>query len=154
MKLATNLRTRAAALFAMLFLCFGMIGGFTGMANQEGAWSQPFIVAAHAGNGQGGTTGTVDDLFNDNFNPSQDLGQNQDLDTVEGKVREVAQTVTTILTIISFACLLFWIARLAMSAGNPMTRKTALTGIMFSGVALALFGGAWVVVSFFWNFLN
>jgi len=35
-----------------------------------------------------------------------------------------------------------------------MTRKTALTGIMFSGVALALFGGAWVVVSFFWNFLN
>lgn len=109
MKLATNLRTRAAALFAMLFLCFGMIGGFTGMANQEGAWSQPFIVAAHAGNGQqgqGGTTGTVDDLFSDNFNPSQDLGQNQDLDTVEGKVREVAQTVTTILTIISFACLL------------------------------------------------
>lgn len=157
MKLATNLRTRAAALFAMLFLCFGMIGGFTGMANQEGAWSQPFIVAAHAGNGQqgqGGTTGTVDDLFSDNFNPSQDLGQNQDLDTVEGKVREVAQTVTTILTIISFACLLFWIARLAMSAGNLMTRKTALTGIMFSGVALALFGGAWVVVSFFWNFLN
>lgn len=157
MKLAINLRTRAAALFAMLFLCFGMIGGFTGMANQEGAWSQPFIVAAHAGNGQhgqGGTTGTVDDLFSDNFNPSQDLGQNQDLDTVEGKVREVAQTVTTILTIISFACLLFWIARLAMSAGNPMTRKTALTGIMFSGVALALFGGAWVVVSFFWNFLN
>ena len=38
MKLAINLRTRAAALFAMLFLCFGMIGGFTGMANQEGAW--------------------------------------------------------------------------------------------------------------------
>ena len=114
-------------------------------------------MAAHAGNGQqgqGGTTGTVDDLFSDNFNPSQDLGQNQDLDTVEGKVREVAQTVTTILTIISFACLLFWIARLAMSAGNPMTRKTALTGIMFSGVALALFGGAWVVVSVFWNFLN
>ena len=35
MKLAINLRTRAAALFAMLFLCFGMIGGFTGMANQE-----------------------------------------------------------------------------------------------------------------------
>ena len=54
MKLAINLRTRAAALFAMLFLCFGMIGGFTGMANQEGAWSQPFIVAAHAGNGQQG----------------------------------------------------------------------------------------------------
>ena len=41
MKLAINLRTRAAALFAMLFLCFGMIGGFTGMANQEGAWSEP-----------------------------------------------------------------------------------------------------------------
>lgn len=148
MKLAINLRARAAALFAMLFLCFGMIGGFTGMANQEGAWSEPFVVAAHAANK--GPEG----LFDENFNPSNDLDKTQNLDEMENKVRDVAQTVTTILTIISFACLLFWIARLAMSAGNPMTRKTALTGIMFSGVALALFGGAWVVVSFFWNFLS
>ena len=147
MKLAINLRTRAAALFAMLFLCFGMIGGFTGMANQEGAWSEPFVVAAHA---------SVNDLFADDKDVIDDLNneKNTNLDTVEDKVRDVAQTVTTILTIISFACLLFWIARLAMSAGTPMTRKTALTGIMFSGVALALFGGAWIVVSFFWNFLS
>lgn len=154
MKLAINLRTRAAALFAMLFLCFGMIGGFTGMANQEGSWSQPFIVAAHASGGR------VDDLFKDpgqngpTIQSQLDNSNQTNLSTVEDKVREVARTVTTILTILSFACLLFWIAKLAMSAGNPMTRKTALTGILFSGVALALFGGAWVVVSFFWNFLN
>ena len=112
MKLAINLRTRAAALFAMLFLCFGMIGGFTGMANQEGAWSEPFVVAAHA---------SVNDLFADDKDVIDDLNneKNTNLDTVEDKVRDVAQTVTTILTIISFACLLFWIARLAMSAGNP-----------------------------------
>lgn len=148
MNLATNLRTRAAALFAMLFLCLGMIGGFTGMTAQEDAWSAPFVVAAHAAN-----TGP-EGLFDENFNPSNDLDKTQNLTEMENKVRDVARTVTTILTIISFACLLFWIARLAMSAGNPMTRKTALTGIMFSGVALALFGGSWVVVSFFWNFLS
>ena len=104
-------------------------------------------MAAHA---------SVNDLFADDKDVIDDLNneKNTNLDTVEDKVRDVAQTVTTILTIISFACLLFWIARLAMSAGNPMTRKTALTGIMFSGVALALFGGAWIVVSFFWNFLS
>ena len=70
------------------------------------------------------------------------------------KTKEIAKTVTSILTVISFVCLLFWVAKLAMSAGNPQTRKVALTGILFAGVALALFGGSWVIVSFFWNVLN
>ena len=46
------------------------------------------------------------------------------------------------------------VTKLAASAGNPIARQRALAGILFSGVALALFGGAWVVVSFFWNFLG
>lgn len=147
MKFATAFRSRVAALFAMLFLCFGMMGGFPGLVAQEDA--SPFIVAAQAAEGGG-----VMDLFGSNAMSELDGNTSTNMDTVTDKVRDVATTVTTILTIISFLCLLFWIARLAMSAGNPMTRKQALTGILFSGVALALFGGSWIVVSFFWNFLS
>ena len=27
-------------------------------------------------------------------------------------------------------------------------------GILWSGIALTLFGGGWIIVSFFWNFLS
>lgn len=149
MKIATTFRSRAAALLAMLFLCLGMVGGFSGLVTQEGY--SPFVVTAHAASTGGGG---VMDLFGSNAVGQLEGATSTNMETVTGKAREIATTVTTILTIISFVCLLFWIARLAMSAGNPMTRKQALTGIMFSGVALALFGGSWIVVSFFWNFLN
>ena len=68
--------------------------------------------------------------------------------------KKVAQAITSILTVISFVSFLFWVAKLAMSAGNPQTRRVAISGILFSGIALALFGGAWVAVSFFWNLLS
>lgn len=147
MRIGIDLRTRAIALFAMLFLFMGIVGGIPGLAAVGGGDAAPFVVGVQAD--------SVEDLFKSgNVISELDKDKSTNLGTVEDKAREVAQTLTTILTIISFACLLFWIARLAMSAGNPMSRRMALTGIMFSGVALALFGGAWVVVSFFWNFLS
>lgn len=106
----------------------------------------------------GGTNGTVNDLW-DLVDPETgkvgDELTNSDVNmgTVVTKSQEVAKTVTSLLTILCFISLLFWIGMLAMSAGNPQKRHTALTGIMFSGVALALFGGSYLVVNFFWNFL-
>ena len=70
------------------------------------------------------------------------------------QVRAVAQTITTICTVICLAAFLISVTKLATSAGNPQARQRALTGILISGIALALFGGAWIVVSFFWNFLD
>lgn len=75
-------------------------------------------------------------------------------DLVMPQVRAVAQVITTICTVICLAAFLISVTKLATSAGNPQARQRALTGILISGIALALFGGAWVVVSFFWNFLN
>ncbi len=74
--------------------------------------------------------------------------------TVMGNVRDVAMTITAICSIICLVAFLISVTKLAASAGNPIARQRALAGILFSGVALALFGGAWVVVSFFWNFLG
>lgn len=146
MRIGTNLRTRVVAVFAMLFLFMGIAGGIPGQAQAGDA--TPFVVAAHAAPGAGPGA-----LFGSDIE-SKLNGASTSMGSLVSEARDIAQTITTILTIISFVCLLFWIAKLAMSAGNPMTRRMALTGIMFSGIALALFGGSWVVVSFFWNVLN
>lgn len=105
----------------------------------------------------GNSTGSVNDLWNQVGldGVGQDLSkQDTNLGTLVSKGQEVARAITSIMAIISFLALLFWVAKLATSAGNPQSRKIALTGILFSGVALAIFGGAWVVVSFFWNLLS
>lgn len=70
------------------------------------------------------------------------------------QVRSIGLAITSICTIICFAAFLISVTKLSASAGNPQARQRALTGILVSGIALALFGGAWVVVSFFWNFLS
>lgn len=150
MRIGTNLRTRVVAVFAMLFLFMGIAGGIPGQAQAGDA--TPFVVAAHAAPGAGPGAGPGA-LFGSDIE-SKLNGASTSMGSLVSEARDIAQTITTILTIISFVCLLFWIAKLAMSAGNPMTRRMALTGIMFSGIALALFGGSWVVVSFFWNVLN
>ena len=75
-------------------------------------------------------------------------------EAVMPQVRMIGTTVTAVCTIICFIAFLISVTKLATSAGNPTNRQRALTGILFSGIALALFGGAWVVVTFFWNFLT
>lgn len=85
----------------------------------------------------------------------QDLGSFQSaiektlMPTVEG----VAGTIVSVCTVVSLVAFLISVTKLATSAGNPAARQRALQGILFSGVALALFGGAWTVVTFFWDFL-
>lgn len=75
-------------------------------------------------------------------------------EAVMPQIRAVATAVTSVCTIICLVAFLVSVTKLAASAGNPVARHRALTGILFSGVALALFGGACIVVAFFWNFLN
>lgn len=85
-----------------------------------------------------GAMGSIDDVGN----------------TVITKTQAVAKTVAAICTIICFIAFLISITKLATSGSHPMQRRAAIIGILWSGVALTLFGGGWVVVSFFWNFLN
>lgn len=148
-----SIRNRTAALLAVLLMCLSMVGG---IVTGGGASGSPFVTASYAAGGGAGGGHSVNDLWGTVSASSvgSGLDTTTNMDTVVTKAQDIAKTITSILTIISFVCLLFWIARLAMSAGNPQTRKIALTGILFSGVALALFGGSWVVVSFFWNILT
>lgn len=144
---------RVFAVFALLLVAFSLFGGHLS-AFPGGSGITP--VAAYAAGGSTTNKG-VNDLWDEVGVGTVGSGiqsNGTDMGVVVTKAQDIAKTITSILTIISFVSLLFWIAKLALSAGNPQTRRIAITGILVSGVALALFGGAWVVVSFFWNILS
>lgn len=156
MKAISSLRTRFVAIFALLLMALSVVSGMTPQLQVAGA--RGLVTASYAAGGGGGGGQGPNDLWNtvdaSSVGGGGLTGADTNLNTVVDKSKDIAKTVTSILTIISFTCLLFWVAKLAMSAGNPQSRKIALTGILFAGIALALFGGSWVVVSFFWNVLN
>ena len=81
-------------------------------------------------------------------------GAAPDMTDVISKGKTVAQTITAVCTIICFVALFISITKLSTSGSHPMQRRMAIMGILWSGVAITLFGGGWVVVSFFWNFLS
>jgi len=57
----------------------------------------------------------------------------------------------TITALISF---ILSILKLNTSVDNDFIRSRAIKGLLFSGLALALFGGATLLVSVFWNLLT
>ena len=152
-----NLQARASAIMVALLMVFSMASGVLCPAGGGFALAPTAAMAQPTGGDTGGKT--VDNLWDtisdDGTSVGGDLDSaDVDMGTAVQTSKKVAQAITSILTVISFVSFLFWVAKLAMSAGNPQTRRVAISGILFSGIALALFGGAWVAVSFFWNLLS
>lgn len=75
-------------------------------------------------------------------------------ETVVNKTKSVAQTITAVCAIICFVFFFINVVKLTTSGGIPFMRRAAIIGLLWSGVAIALFGGGWVVITFFWNFLR
>ena len=67
------------------------------------------------------------------------------------KFKGIGVLVSGICTVIALALFVLAISRLSTSASNDMARAKALKQILWSGIALALFGGITVVVGVFWN---
>lgn len=99
------------------------------------------------------------DVFDDIVNVDKDgnvnVGNKVDntlkLGGTVGWVKTVAQIFTGVCAVIAIIGLVYNFARLSVSAGNEQARKKALTGILWCGISLALFGGLSIVVGFFWN---
>lgn len=139
-------KSRLAAFLMLCMMVFNIVGG--PLQSLGVSWGTPVYAA----------NDTVDDLWGTVGNNGTVGGglntATTNMGTLVDKGKEIAKTVTAILSIVCFVALLVCIAKLALSAGNPQKRSQALTGIFVSGVALALFGGAFIVVSFFWNLLR
>lgn len=91
--------------------------------------------------------GNYPDLGTTDIDDIQDAATEKIIDS--GK--SIAQTITALCAIICFVAFLISIVKLVTSGTMSFQRRAALTGILWSVVGIALFGGAFVVVSFFWN---
>lgn len=66
----------------------------------------------------------------------------------------VKTLATALMGIFAITALIFFIislTKLSTSAGNEQGRARAIKGILFSGIALALFGGATALVGVAWG---
>jgi len=80
-------------------------------------------------------------------------GTSQDFITVMTQYRTIAVAITGILTITMLIFMFIQFTKLGASGDNEMARKKAIMGILTTGIATALFGGATIVIGFFWNVL-
>lgn len=67
------------------------------------------------------------------------------------KFKGLGVAATGICTLTSLLFFIISLTKLSTSAGNDRARATALKGLLYSGIALALFGGATVIIGIFWN---
>lgn len=74
--------------------------------------------------------------------------------TAISKAKLIGQVVTAICFIICLAFFFVNVTKLSTSGAMSFQRRQAITGILFSGASLAIFGGAWTVITFFWNFFD
>ncbi len=68
---------------------------------------------------------------------------------VSSKYRGYLNIGLGVLAVTTFLIMIFQFVKLGYAGSNPAERKKAITGILFSGIATALFGGLAVVVSIF-----
>ena len=61
--------------------------------------------------------------------------------------------ITGILAVTMFIFMLVQFTKLGAAGDNEQSRKRAIAGILTTGIATALLGGASVVIGFFWNIL-
>ena len=79
--------------------------------------------------------------------------QKQTLAKVVSQYRTIASVITGILAVTMFIFMLVQFAKLGAAGDNEQGRKRAIAGILTTGIATALLGGASVVIGFFWNIL-
>jgi len=151
---------RIVAFLMALLLAFGLAGNFSPLVSVAYA-AYPPSAGGGSGGGTGGGSGASNKLFdivgNDgNINSSSEVAtQSSDsFATVITKYKSIATAVMGILTITMLIFMLIQFTKLGASGDNEMGRKKAIMGILTTGIATALLGGATIVVGFFWGALT
>ena len=97
-----------------------------------------------------------DDYVQDNGSINENAGGDGagGFETVISQYKTIAVAITGILTITMLIFMLIQFTKLGAAGDNEMARKKAIMGILTTGIATALLGGATIVVGFFWNVLT
>ena len=91
------------------------------------------------------------------INPTHSLGEEvtmSEFGAFFGKYKGIAVAVTGICVITAIIALAVNITKLSTSAANESVRRQALIGILYSCLALGIFGSATIVIGVFWNMLS
>ena len=163
MKAMKNLNTRIMSFLVAIMLVFGAVGQSmtVAYAGPNGGGYMPGSGGSGTGTGTGGgSTGSgIFDLVGDDgsINDSSDVAQ-QNTDgsftTIITKYKSIAVAIMGILTITMLIFMLIQFTKLDAAGDNEMARKKAIMGILTTGIATALLGGATIIVGFFWGALT
>lgn len=94
---------------------------------------------------------TVRDDYSIKFNNTGEIKEPKDL--LE-KYQGLLVIFTTFITITLMGVFMLNIAKLAASADNPYGRRSAITSLIWSGVAIAIFGSASFWFGYFYFFMK
>ena len=163
MKAMKNLNTRIMSFLVAIMLVFGAVGQSmtVAYAGPNGGGYMPGSGGSGTGTGTGGgSTGSgIFDLVGDDgsIDDSSDVAQ-QNTDgsftTIITKYKSIAVAIMGILTITMLIFMLIQFTKLGAAGDNEMARKKAIMGILTTGIATALLGGATIIVGFFWGALT
>lgn len=111
-----------------------------------------FVVEAQASDFLDGMQVTDEGTFNPGKANSKEekINYKQALD----KYKEIISFFTGILTVTSFAAMIWNFAKLSMAGDNEQERKRAIISILFCGIGVALMGSATIIIGFFWNIVK
>lgn len=161
-----KLKTRIMSFLVAIMLVFGAVGQSMTVA-YAGPNGGGYMPGSGTGTGTGtggGTTGSggSSELFNlvgddGKINDSSTVAQ-QNTDgsftTIITKYKSIATAIMGILTITMLIFMLIQFTKLGAAGDNEMARKKAIMGILTTGIATALLGGATIIVGFFWGALT
>ena len=71
-----------------------------------------------------------------------------------GEAAQEEAATKLVSAIVCFVFFLINVTKLSTSGGMAFQRRQAIMGVLWSGAALTLFGGAFTVISLFWNYLD
>lgn len=153
-----DLKTRMMSLFVSFMLVFSAAGQSVTMAYAYTPGSGTGGGGSGTGGG-GGSSGSLFDLVSDDgkINESSEVAtQNTDgsFTTIITKYKSIAVAIMGILTITMLIFMLIQFTKLGAAGDNEMARKKAIMGILTTGIATALLGGATIIVGFFWGALS
>lgn len=153
-----DLKTRMMSLFVSFMLVFSAVGQSVTMAYAYTPGSGTGGGGSGTGGG-GGSSGSLFDLVSDDgkINESSEVAtQNTDgsFTTIITKYKSIAVAIMGILTITMLIFMLIQFTKLGAAGDNEMARKKAIMGILTTGIATALLGGATIIVGFFWGALS
>lgn len=135
---------KVLAVMMALALTLSVFAGFAPVLSDNGAQGGALVEEAYAISDLLDGVTTTDD-------PALATQPDADMEGILGRYKNIVMAITGFLTVTMFAAMLFQFSKLGLAGDNEQARRKAIGGILTTGIATALLGGATIVIGFFYN---